>query len=162
MNKIDFKIICDSREKENLNILKTFEKHNIAYEVRALPIGDYIIQTLNGYVAPVIIERKKNINEIIGNILQKPNTGEEVNRFEKELIRASKSPNKLIVLIEELDGYEKMLKGNYRSKVHPNAITGKLFSLKARYGFELVFIDPKYSASFIHKTLYYDLREKLK
>lgn len=158
-----YKIICDSREKENMHILEQFKKHNIPYEVRGLATGDYRIQTLDrNFVSPIVIERKR-LDEVIGNIIQKPADGEELNRFEKELHRAAKSPNmKLILLIEELDGYEKLLRGDYRSKVNPNAITGKLFALKARYGFELVFIDPKYSASFIFKTLYYALRENLK
>lgn len=159
-----YKIICDSREKENLHILDQFKKHNIPYEVRGLATGDYRIQTLDrNFVSPVVIERKASIEELISNILEKPTPGEKLNRFEKELYRAAKSPNmKLILLIEDLNAYEKLLKGDYRSKVNPNAISGKLFALKARYNFELTYSDKKYTASNIHKILYYALREDLK
>ena len=161
MSKFDYKIICDSREREK-HIIEAFKKHNINYEIRGLPTGDYMIQTLDGYVAPVIVERKATIDEIIINILEKPREGEQLNRFEKELLRAYKSPNKMIIVIEDLQGYEKMLKGEYRSKVHQNAILGKLMALKSRYGFELIYVDKKFTASMIHKILYYELRERLK
>ena len=36
MNKINYKIICDTREKENLHILKAFDKHNITYKKEKL------------------------------------------------------------------------------------------------------------------------------
>ena len=68
-NKIKYKIIIDTREKQIDHILKAFEKNNISYERRALPIGDYIVEGPRGYVPNVVIERKNSIGEIISNLL---------------------------------------------------------------------------------------------
>ena len=63
MNKIEAKIIIDTREKNIKNVINAFEKNNIKYERRALPIGDYIIEGPGGYVPNVTIERKASIDE---------------------------------------------------------------------------------------------------
>ena len=82
--EFDYKVVCDSREKENQHIIEQFKKHNIPYEVSGLVTGDYRIQTLDrNFVSPIVIERKR-LDEVIGNIIQKPYDGEKLNRFEKE------------------------------------------------------------------------------
>ena len=54
-NKIKYKIIIDTREKQIDHIEKAFKKNNIDYIRRTLPIGDYIIEGPKGYVQNVVI-----------------------------------------------------------------------------------------------------------
>ena len=164
MNKIEAKIIIDTREKNIEHIIKAFEKNNIKYERRALPIGDYIIEGPSGYVPNVTIERKANIDEIIANLLDKSTVDENGNnRFNRELIRSKKANKKFILLIEDEKFYINMLKGNYRSKMNPKAAKGQIMSLQAKYpNLSIMPIEKKLAGSYIHSVLYYALREDLK
>ena len=164
MNKIEAKIIIDTREKNIEHIIKAFEKNNIKYERRALPIGDYIIEGPSGYVPNVTIERKANIDEIIANLLDKSTVDENGNnRFNRELIRAKRANKKFILLIEDEKFYINMLKGNYRSKMNPKAAKGQIMSLQAKYpNLSIMPIEKKLAGSYIHSVLYYALREDLK
>ena len=164
MNKIDYKIVMDTREKQVDHIIKAFEKNNIPYERRSLPIGDYIIESSAGYVPNVVIERKASIEEILGNILDKSTVDENGNnRFTRELIRAKKANKKFILLIEDEKFYINMLTGSYRSKVNPKAAKGMIMSLQAKYpNLSIMPIEKKLAGSYIHSVLYYALREDLK
>lgn len=55
MNKIDCKLLVDTREK-NLYILNTFEKNNIPYERKALRTGDYMIENDDSFIPKITIE----------------------------------------------------------------------------------------------------------
>ena len=164
MNKIDFKIVIDTREKNIDHIIKAFEKNNVKYEKRALPIGDYIIEGPSGYVPNVTIERKASIDELIANLLDKSTVDENGNnRFARELIRAKKANKKFILLVEDEKFYINLLTGNYRSKVNPRAAKGLIMSLQAKYpNLSIMPIEKKLVGSYIHSVLYYALREDLK
>lgn len=163
-NKIKYKIIIDTREKQIDHILKAFKKNNIDYTRRALPIGDYIIEGPNGHVPNVVIERKNSIDELTINLLDKATVDENGNnRFIRELIRAKKANKKFILLIEDEKFYINLLTGNYRSKVNPRAARGMILSLEAKYpNLSIMPIEKKLSGSYIHSILYYCLREDLK
>lgn len=164
MEKINFKIIIDTREKNIEHIIKAFEKNNIKYERRALPIGDYIIEGPSGYVPNVTIERKASIDEIIGNLLDTVTKDENGNnRFARELIRSKKANKKFILLVEDEKFYINLLTGNYRSKVNPRAAKGLIISLEAKYpNLSIVWVNKKEVASYIYNILFYTLRENLK
>lgn len=164
MKEIKYKIIIDTRERQIDHILKAFEKNNIKYERRALPIGDYIVEGLGGYVPNIVIERKASIDEIIGNLLDKATVDENGNnRFIRELIRAKKANKKFILLIEDEKFYTNLLKGNYRSNMNPKAAKGMIMSLEAKYSnLNIVWMEKREVASYIHSILYYCLREDLK
>ena len=164
MKEIKYKIIIDTREKQIDHILKAFEKNNISYERRALPIGDYIIEGPRGYVPNVVIERKNSIGEIISNLLDTSTKDENGNnRFTRELIRAKKANKKFILLIEDEKFYTNLVTGNYRSKVNPKAAKGMIMSLQAKYpNLTIVWMNKKEVASYINSILYYAIREDLK
>lgn len=159
----DYFVICDSREKDNKeHILDIFEKHEIKYKIQSLSIGDYRIQS-DTYSPPVVIERKGSLDELIGNLLDNVKDSGGNNRFIRELNRARDSKTRFILLIEDKDYYCKILKGEYKSKVNPNAIKGMIMSLEAKYpNLSIVGVDKRASASYIHTTLYYHLRQRLK
>jgi ERCC4-type nuclease len=158
----DYKILIDTREKENKHIVDKFKTNNINMEQIALVIGDYRIQS-GGYVPPVTIERKGSLDELIGNLLDNDKDNRGDNRFIRELNRAKDSNTRFILLIEDIHYYEKLLTGDYRSNVKPKAIRGMIMSLEAKYpNLSIVGVDKKTSASYIHTTLYYHLRQRLK
>lgn len=163
-NKIKYKVIVDTREKNIEHIIKAFEKNNIKYERRALPIGDYIVESLEGYVPNIVIERKASIDELVGNLLDTSTKDENGNnRFIRELIRAKRANKKFILLIEDEKFYINLLKGNYRSNMNSKAAKGMIMSLQAKYpNLTIVWMNKKEVASYIHSILYYSLRENLK
>lgn len=163
-NKIKYKIIIDTREKQIDHILKAFEKNNIKYERRSLAIGDYIVEGLGGYVPNIVIERKASIDEITSNLLDTATKDENGNnRFIRELIRAKKANKKFILLIEDEKFYINLLTGNYRSNMNPKAARGMILSLESKFrNLSIVWMSKKEVASYIHSILYYSLREDLK
>lgn len=157
-----YKILVDSREKENKHIVDKFKTNNIDIDNIGLVIGDYRIQS-GTYIPPITIERKGSLDELIGNLLDKDKDNEGNNRFIRELNRARDSQTRIILLIEDKDFYVKLLTGNYRSNVNPKAIRGMVMSLEAKYpNLSIVGVDKSTSASYIHTTLYYYLRQKMK
>lgn len=162
--EFNFRIVIDTREKSIDHIIKAFEKNNVKYERRALPVGDYIIESSAGYVPNITIERKSGIDELIANLLDKSTVDENGhNRFARELERAKKANKKFILLIEDEKFYINMLTGNYRSKINPKAAKGMIMSLQAKYpNLSIMPIEKKLSGSYIHSVLYYALREDLK
>ncbi|MFR4003115.1 MAG: ERCC4 domain-containing protein [Romboutsia timonensis] len=157
-----YKILVDSREKENKHIVDKFKTNNIDIDNIGLVIGDYRIQS-GTYIPPITIERKGSLDELIGNLLDKDKDNEGNNRFIRELNRARDSQTRIILLIEDKDFYVKLLTGDYRSNVNPKAIRGMVMSLEAKYpNLSIVGVDKSTSASYIHTTLYYYLRQKMK
>lgn len=163
-NKIEYKVIVDTREKNIEHIIKAFEKNNIKYERRSLAIGDYIIEGPRGYVPNVVIERKNSIDELTINLLDKATVDENGNnRFIRELIRAKKANKKLILLIEDEKFYTNLVTGNYRSNMNPKAAKGMILSLESKFrNLSIVWMSKKEVASYIHSILYYAIREDLK
>ena len=159
-----YKIICDTREKKNDHILNTFDKHKIPYTKEKLPAGDYAIQDETGFRPNLVIERKASLDELIGNIFEKCDEGISKNRIHKEFTRAIATDTRVLILIEDSEWYEKLLKGNYRSQANPKALTGLIMSLQAKYPYYLsiVGINKDYTASYIHNILKYELMEQLK
>lgn len=163
-NNIKYKIIIDTREKQINHIEKAFKKNNIDYIRRTLPIGDYIIEGSNGHVPNVVIERKASIDELVGNLLDKATVDENGNnRFIRELLRAKRANKKFILLIEDEKFYTNLVTGNYRSNMNPKAAKGMIMSLEAKYSnLNIVWMEKREVASYIHSILYYAIREDLK
>ncbi len=80
--------------------------------------------------------------------------------FENELIRAQGSP--FTLLVEDKEAYGKLLKGEYISRYNPLALLGTLNTFKAKYNFEIVYLDNKYSGNWIYYHFYYQAKHYLK
>lgn len=156
-------IIVDTREQENKHILDYFDKKKIHYEVKKLDAGDYSVKlTANEELKlfreiyfPVTIEKKNSIDELAQSFKDRT-------RFENEFIRATGAGIKIFLLIEDGQGYENIIKGNYRSQYEPKALLASLKAFESRYNIHTAFIDKKYSGNFIYHTLKYYLYEYLK
>lgn len=85
-------IQVDSREHESewKRIKKQFDKLNVSYFRSKLYVGDY--QSLDN--PRLVIDRKKDLQELYGNICQ------QHERFKAELLRAMESNIKIIILCE--------------------------------------------------------------
>lgn len=156
-------LVIDTRENVNGHILEYLQQKEIPYRTQKLDTGDY------GCMIPANealgikrdiylnsrVERKAHIDEITGNLQKDTQTA-----FENELIRSKDIPFTLIV--EDLNGYEKMIKGKYRSKYEPKALLGRLNSFKAKYNFEIVYIDKMFSGNWIYHHFYYQAKYYLK
>lgn len=162
INAEDYAILYDTREQD-IFIPQILRKNGIQTIRRKLDTGDYMIQYKDGYIPPVVVERKSCINELIGNLLDNRKDEQGLNRFQRELERSKQQGLKVYLLIQDKDYYLKLLTGDYRSKVNSKAITGMVVSLLAKYdNLHIIAVDRKESASMVHKLLYYELREDLK
>ena len=158
----DYAIIYDSREKD-LFLTAVLHKNGIQTVRKKLDTGDYAIQYKDGYMPPVVIERKATLDELASNLRDRRKDEEGNNRFIRELNRAKEQGIKVYLLIQDKDYYIKLITGEYRSKVNPKAISGMIISLLAKYpNLHIIAVDKKESPSMVHKLLYYELREKLK
>lgn len=140
---------------------------------KGLKTGDFTIavQLPNGekinFQDKIVIERKASLSELVGNLNDSKSINETgLNRFERELLRAKENGIKVILLVEVGEGYSKANQGVFRhdvlSKMRPLSYQAKIFSLKARYGFELVYLDKRDAGKYIYEELFYFAREYLK
>ena len=156
------KITVDSREQNIKKIIKAFKKHEIDYTVQKIDEGDYSISIPEiNHTCKAIIERKASLEEISANLCE-PKDENGHNRFERELIRAKEKGLKVILLIENPNWYEDMMRHNYRTRLKPNQFRGMLFSLCSKYNVTPVGVPSEFVGSFIYNSLYYQLRDELK
>ena len=196
IKKCAYKIVVDTREKVCGHIIKGFEKGfelkpsehemyrgakskytgSIGYykQDKGLKTGDFTIcvqlptgEQIN-FQDKVVIERKRDLNEICGNLFDKTTKDEEGNnRFVRELKRAYEQGIRMYVLVEQDGIYSKIYSSRHfrhdkASKVNPSSFMAMFKSLLIRYNAHLVYCDKKDSARVIHDILYYEAREYLK
>jgi len=137
-------IIEDTRQQKGKHALKLshFEQNGIKVVRSTLPIGDYAnIKDLS-----TIVDTKKDIQEIVGNVIQ------DHKRFVEECKLAAESEIQLIVLVENMSGVTCIndLYGwyNWRLKKSPKATTGRqlakiLTSMEYKYGVKFEFCKPE-------------------
>ena len=156
------RIHIDTRENQNKHIIKAFKKHEIDYTVQKIDEGDYSISIPEiNHTCKAIIESKASLEEISANLCD-PKDDNGYNRFERELIRAKEKGIKIILLIENPNWYEDMMRHNYRTRLKPKQFRGMLFSLCSKYNVTPVGVPREFVGSFIDNTLYYQLRDELK
>ena len=147
-------IICDTREQDT-HCEEWFKRNKVPCIVRKLDTGDYSAQigdmTLERSVA---IERKRNLDELCGNMTS------DRDRFEREFLRA-KAHGLHIFLIIENATWSDIFLGNYRSKLSSKSLTGSILSWLARFDVTLLFCKPEETPRLIYGILYYFAREEL-
>ena len=156
-------ILVDSREQVNNHILQYFDSKKIPYKIQKLDVADYsfmlpanpdlgLIRDLY-FDDRVILERKNSLEELSGTFSNR-------NRFESELLRGQDKC--FVLMIEEPQGYEKIITHQYKTQYNEKAFLATLFTFRHRYGIDINFIDKQYSGLFIYYQCYYFLREYLK
>lgn len=145
-------IICDTREKTNQNVLSYFERHNVNYQVKKVDTGDYVNTDMMG----VVVERKKNLNELLTNLCSKKDTS----RFWREVRRAKEENIKMIVLCEH-GGKIRSIKDVASWKSKYSRVTGKqlmeeIYKVHIAYGVEFLFCDKRSTGKRILELLSYE------
>ena len=147
-------IICDTREQDR-HVSEYFEKHKIQHITRKLDTGDYSAQLGSlSFERDVVVERKRNLDEICGNFTV------ERERFEREFMRAKAYGTKVHLIIENASWSDIFL-GNYRSKLPSKSLVGSLLSWMVRFNVSITFCKPEETAKIIFGIMYYYAREKL-
>lgn len=161
-------IICDTREQRWEHIKEFFDRKKHSYKVEKLDQGDYscfiacneetkpLGLTRDWYFSnDVAIEKKNSVDELASSIKDR-------DRFENEFARLKMYQTKVFMFVEDKDGYENIVKGNYRSQYTKEAFIASLESFTARYDLNVQFMDKKTTGYRIYKTLYYHIYEILK
>ena len=130
-------IQIDSREQKYDHVVKYLDSQGIKHVRSKLIVGDY----MNLENPMTIIDRKKDLQEVAGNVCQ------QHDRFVRELELANELGYRLIVLIEE-PNMNKLTDVcswyNWRRRTNKRAITGKTLykimkTIEEKYGIEWQF-----------------------
>ena len=130
-------IIVDSREKKNQHILDYFVRVGEQYEIRKLSTGDYMDPS-----SPfVTIDRKRNLQELAGNICTADN------RFWREVRRSREEGLKMVVLVEHGGQIKSMADvpkwSSKYSRVTGKMLYEKMFRIHVAYQVEFLFCDKR-------------------
>ena len=111
-------IQVDTREQKYDHVTRYFDSQNIKWVRSKCVVGDYV----NLENPMVVVDRKKDLQEVAGNVCQ------QHARFVRELELAKELGYKLIVLVEE-PNIDRLVDVcgwyNWRRKKNPKAVTGK-------------------------------------
>ena len=168
MNNFDLEktlstMVCliDTRERETKESEKRYQALGIPYRRQKLFAGDYsaafTLQTGEEFSMEYLccIERKYDLTEACMCFTS------ERKRFIREFERAKEKGIKMYLLIEN-GSFEKAYNGQYRSKMHPNALIANLTAWMARYNAHIIFCKAEISGRIIKEILYREGKELLK
>lgn len=156
-----FSVIVDSREQKWGHIEKALKATETPYTQRKLNYGDYTCEAVKPSNEPVslaqsvVIERKANLDEIVGNFTK----GRE--RFDREFKRSVEDHAKVFLMVEDDRLWENILLHNYRSKMPPKTLLATFCSWQARYNITIIACRKQESGTLIKAILYYALRDYL-
>lgn len=153
-------MLIDTREQVNQHITSYFRTQGVSFRDKKLDYGDYSaylpanpkLGIQRHLYLNASIERKNSVDELAQSIKDRT-------RFENELIRAKGSP--FLLMVEDVNGYEKIIRGEYRSQYQPKALLASLKAFEARYGFQTVFVSQQTAGNYIYWHFYYLLRNLL-
>lgn len=130
-------IQIDTREQKYDHVQRYFDSHGIKTVRSKCVVGDYV----NLENPMVVIDRKKDLQEVAGNVCQ------QHDRFVRELELTKELGYKLIVLIEEptIKSLGEVPQWyNWRRKKNPKAVNGKtlfkiMCTMQDKYGVNWLF-----------------------
>ena len=155
-------IVCtvDTREQDTPSLRRRLKDIGFPYERKKLNFGDYscIVTLPNGEICDLsgvfTIERKMDIDELASCFTS------QRKRFTAEFERAKEAGAKIYLLLEN-GTMEKILNGQYRSKVHPNSLMASIFAFLVRYNCQILFCKAETSGRVIKEILYREAKEYL-
>ena len=124
-------VLADTHEKQPLE-WTSYE--NIVVEQKHLKYGDYTLRGFEESETPgsIIIERKKNALELVGNL------GKKWAQFEVEMERMAPYHTKLIIVGSPCN-FEWLHEAGY-IKAHPNFLFSRLAHIQIEYGISTLFM----------------------
>jgi len=155
-------MVIDTREQDNKAITDYFTAKKIPYVTQKMNFCDYScflpanmeLGIARDTYIDCYLERKGSLEELSGNLCN------DRTRLESEFLRAK--GKRLIMMIEESAGLEKIIEHKYRTEYNEKSFLASLFSFAHRYGIDIHFIAEKYAGLFIYSQMYYAARELLK
>lgn len=161
-------IVCDTNEQQNAHVLDWFKSKKKRFRQEKVNFGDYTACIESNeetkklgvfkdwyFNNDVAIERKANIDELIGNFCE----GERLN---DEFFRSNKYKAKMFLFIEDNEGRRKLAIADYRSKMTQSSALSRFKTLEARFDAHIQFMDKDMMGYEIFQTLKYHIRECLK
>lgn len=144
-------IQVDSREQKYDHVTDYFDSQGIKWVRSKCVVADYV----NLENPMVVIDRKKDLQEVAGNVCQ------QHDRFVRELALAKELGYKMIVLVEEptITSVEQVFGWyNWRRKKNPKAISGKtlakiMYTMRDKYNVEWQFTTKEKCGETIVKLL---------
>lgn len=171
--------IYAGNEQENKHILEDFKKARKPIEQSVLQEGDYsayikhneVTEELLGikkdfyFTDVILIERKNGLTELAGCFSTRKKEDSEGldsrSRLEYEFTKAINHGAKIHLMVEDLNGLQKIYNKEYRSQLSSAAYLGSLFGFQSKYNLNVDFIDNTMSGRYIYKVIYYAVREAL-
>lgn len=152
-------LIYDSREHQTTALKERLRAVGFKNRREGLKFGDYTVeyevndQTYN-LQNEIVIERKMSLDEICANFTK----GRA--RFEREFERAIAAGAKIHLIIEN-GSYEKIMEGEYRSRLNSNSLYSSLVAFCDRYNITIHFCKPETTPVLMRKIFYHHIRNKL-
>lgn len=130
-------IQIDTREQKYDHVVNYFDSQGIKHVRSKCVVGDFV----NLENPMVVVDRKKDLQEVAGNVCQ------QHERFVRELELAKELGYKMYILVEEpnITKVEQVFGWyNWRRKKNPKAISGRtlgkiMLTMAEKYGVEWVF-----------------------
>ena len=160
------RVLVDTREQTTGRAERRLRSLRLPYRRCTLRFCDYAINcTLpdgtslydeNRPVQPhtAVIERKMSLDELEGCLTRSRD------RFVREFERAKEAGAPTYLLVEGAS-WEKILTGNYRSRMNPRSFECSLTAFMVRYNLRLIFCRESNTGELIREILTRDLRERL-
>lgn len=157
-------ILVDTREKKgHIELWLTSKK--IKTKSQKLDYGDYscFIPPVEGITTralyfdrDIVIERKKDIDELVGNLK------DNASRIKAEFAHLNKYGTKYYIFLEDPLYDKHLANGNYRSQYKADTLEARLVALQCEYNTIIRPINKEYIAKNIYLYMYYEVRNILK
>lgn len=152
-------ILVDTREQDTEQLAQRLATLGHQYRRETLDAADYMVeyQTEEGDTVrlPVAVERKMSLDELAMCFTS------DRERFFREMERLFEAGIKTYLLVEKAS-WEKVQKGDYRSKMGASSMLGSLLWWSVHYNFHIIFCKQATSGWLIGNILRYEVCEDVR
>ena len=156
-------VVVDTREQDTPKLRMRLEQIGLPYAREKLNYGDYSAKLqLNPHInsdetyldTEFVIERKMSLDELAQCFTR------DRARFKREFERAEDACAKTYLVVEN-GSWDKILAGQYRSKMTPKAFIASLTTWLARYDCQIIFCSSENSGRLIGEIIRREAKEYL-
>ena len=152
-------ILVDTREQDTEALQQRLSTLGYPYRREALDSADYMVEykTADGTTVrlPVAVERKMSLDELATCFTS------DRERFFREMERLFEAGIKTYLLVEKAS-WEKVQKGDYRSKMGASSMLGSLLWWSVHYNFHIIFCKQATAGWLIGNILRYEVCEDVR